>query len=173
MSGVVAFLGRLLRPSRDDRPADVLAVANAALDEIERRGGDANLIRLQRLIAISQLWSIALRGRPLFTGPMEAVDDRPYLTDVHSAFRRHGGRPISGRARMPELPSFEQPSDRDPDRLSVLHATIAAHAGHDGYRLGVFLSRVLEGCVARGVVDQRAAAARLLALAPQAVDRSG
>lgn len=148
---------------RPPRPANLLSVANAVLDEIDRQGGSANFIRLQRLTILAQLWHIAIHDRPMFTDDMVVLAGRPALPGIHSAFRRHGTDAITGRARIPEVPQFEWPSDVDEGRVEVVRAVVRAYRRFDGHRLGVVLAETIEGCREGGIVDQGLAAERLRA----------
>ena len=154
------------RPPAPPKPADVLAIANAVLDEIHAQGGTANLLRLQRLVCLAQLWHLALTDRPMFHARMEDIADRPSLPDLHSAFRRFAWSPITDRARIPEIPQFEWPSDAEPTRLSVIRAVVSSYWRFDDYRLGTILAPLIEGTAVNGLIDQGLASTRLAAKIP-------
>ncbi len=156
----------LARPPAAPKPANVLAIANAVLDELEARGETANLIRLQRLVCLAQLWHLALLDRPMFDARMDEICDRPSLPDLHSAFRRFDCRPITDRARIPEIPQFEWPADTEPTRVSVIRSVVSSYSRFDGYRLGTILEPLIEGTVTNGLIDQGLASARLAAKIP-------
>ena len=161
MAGAISDV--LAHKPRQTLPADLLSVANAVLDEISREGGSANLIRLQRLTILSQLWHVAIHDRPMFTDAMVVLSGRPALLGIHSAFRRHGMDPITGRARIPEVPQFEYPSDDDEGRLEIVGAVVKAYDRFTDYRLGEILTSLIGAVNDGGTVDQRLAAQRLLA----------
>jgi len=155
-----------VRGPRETKPADVLAIANAVLDAVDAAGGSANLIRVQRLTALAQLWSVALRDRPLFSTHMGVINGRPVIHEIHAAFRRFDFRPITARASIPEMPQFEWPSDEDPERLEIIRSVVSAYARFDDYRLGEMLAELLEDAVVNGRVDQVLASQRLLEKVP-------
>lgn len=151
---------------RPAKPADVLAIANAILDAVDTAGQTANQIRVQRLTALAQLWSVALRDRPMFRTPMDVINGRPHIREINTAFRRFDFRPITARASIPEIPQFEWPSDEDPERLEIIRSVVSAYARFDDYRLGSILAELLEDAVVDGRVDQGLAAQRLLDKVP-------
>ena len=160
-STATAFSEALQPAQRAPKPSDLLGTANAMLDAVQESGGTANLIRLQRLLALAQFWNIALQGRPMFRAPMTVINGRPVLMDLHSAFRRFGWHPIQARAEVPEMPGFDQPSDQDEDRLTVIRSVVSAYARFDDYRLGEILAGLLEDAVVDETVDQHKVARRL------------
>ena len=162
-SSTAAVLSSAFVPRpKPPKPTDVLAIANAVLDAVHADGGNANLVRLQRLTTLAQFWSLALRDRPMFRTPMGVINGRPVIHEIHAAFRRFDFGPITARARIPEVPQFEWPSDEDPERLEIIRSVVSAYARFDDYRLGAVLAELLEDAVVDGRVDQGLAARRLL-----------
>ncbi len=56
-------------------------------------------MQLQKLMYYAQGWSLALHGRPLFSGHIEAWKHGPVVPSLFRHFTRHGSRPLpSSRA---------------------------------------------------------------------------
>lgn len=103
------MLAALLSPFRSKepkrpRPAHPLAIANAIMDEIDRTGQKAGIIRLQRLAVLSQGWSLALNGEAMYDAATVILVDTPAIPSIHSAFRRYGSGDVTTLG--PEGPSF-------------------------------------------------------------------
>lgn len=129
--------------TRPEKGGDPLAVANAVLDELDAIGSEAHMVRLQRLIVLAHGWSLALHGRPLIQGTIRITAGRPSVPAVHDAFRQMSWNAIGGRAAVPEMPSFDMPSDTDRMRREIIRAVVKAYAGFDGYALGKVLADLL------------------------------
>ena len=123
------------------RPAHVLAAANAMLEIVADTGGEANLIRLQRMLVLAQCRSLELSGRPLFDAHVVILGDTPGMTQIHDAFRPYGIMPITAPAQHRDLP-FPHPADTDLERLAIMREIVHGCRNVSGYGLGMALRRM-------------------------------
>jgi uncharacterized phage-associated protein len=126
------------------RPAHVLAAANAMLEIVAETGGEANLIRLQRMLVLAQCRSLELSDRPLFEAHVVILGDTPGMTQIHHAFRPFGTMPITAPAQHPDLP-FPHPADADRERLAIMREIVHGCRNVSGYGLGIALRRIAPG----------------------------
>lgn len=61
-------------------------------------------MRLQKLLYYVQGWSLALRGKPMFNGRIEAWAHGPVVRELYSHFTQYGENPI----QVNEIPDSEE-----------------------------------------------------------------
>lgn len=61
-------------------------------------------LRLQKLLYYVQGWSLAIRGNPVFSEPIEAWKDGPVVPEVYQVFKDFGAAPIPAppRTKLPD-----------------------------------------------------------------------
>lgn len=81
-----------------------LQIANWFLANIARDAGDViTHLKLQKLVYYAQAWSLAARGRPLFSEDFQAWAHGPVVPSLFRAFRGHGMEPIPAPRSVPRL----------------------------------------------------------------------
>lgn len=103
--------------------ASVHDVAAAILSTFDR---SISTMKLQKLVYLSQGWSLALRDRPLFDGNFEAWANGPVSRDL---FRNH--RTLYSVSRWPE----GDPNALSADDRLVVHAVLQNYGALSGKEL--------------------------------------
>lgn len=74
--------------------ATAKAVANRLLDLAARDSKKIDPLQMQKLLYLTEGWSLAVNGTSLFRDPIEAWDHGPVVPDIYFALRGYGARPI-------------------------------------------------------------------------------
>ena len=125
-----------------------LQIANWFLANIGREAGDLiTHLKLQKLVYYAQAWSLAARGKPLFSEDFQAWAHGPVAPSLFRAFRAYGMDPIPAPASVPRL---------DPETVELLEEVLDVYGEHSARKLEQLTHRERPWRDARGDLSPEA-----------------
>lgn len=114
-------------------------VANFFLEKGEDESRPITPLKLLKLVYIAHGWNLALVGQRLFEDRIEAWQHGPVIPSLYHEFKHYGKSPISERASLFDLDSFDfdTPSipNKDSETLKILEYVWSAYKGFSGWTL--------------------------------------